>query len=796
MAEQVGSIYYEVTADTSKLVGQSRVVDRETSRMAGSFTKMAAAISAALSAIAIEGFVSKLVTTQRQFDVMFASLKTMTGGADQAGAAFERLRKFAAQTPFTLEQSVNGFVKLKALGIEPTERAMTSFGNTSAAMGKDLTQMIEAVADASTGEFERLKEFGIKAKQEGDRVSLTFQGVTTNIGNNSAEIVEYLTKIGEVEFAGAMSERMKTLDGDISNLQDSLSALYLSISQSGAGDAIAAGVRKASEAIQELTTSIREGGLTEYFAPLRPVIAAAELAVVALAGSIAGRMVAAFIAMATKAYTAAAAVGAATVATRAFSTVLASLGGFVGIAITALALLALNWEKVGGQARDAATISEEAAERIAGALKKAPTRAAADLQAQLAETNEELALIQRELGRTGANMAAPEDLAELQRRRDVLLKVAADIRAAMNNVYGSGRRPANEGGGRLGANLGVEPTKPRLKRNNTEEFGYAILNPQEDYKQNFLRLDKNYEATDRYLDELNERGQEADARRLADRARAEAAARANLTGIAIDGDPVAIARQQEADKLEQLKTDLAAEYITLEEFNTAKVTLEQQTAEKLKQIRDKDAQDQAAAQSAMLANYGNLFGGLAELTRTFEGEQSSTYKAMFAVSKAFAIADSIIKIQQGVANALSLPYPANIAAAASTAASAAGLISTIKGTNYGGGRQYGGPVSAGSMYRVNETGRPEMYTASNGAQYMLPTANGSVTPADQVGGGVQWTINVTNAPPGTTATVDSDNRVIDIAVARSEANFVRQMSDNSGPMFRALAGSTNVRGAL
>ena len=35
-------------------------------------------------------------------------------------------------------------------------------------MGKDLSQMIEAVADATTGEFERLKEFGIKAGKEGD----------------------------------------------------------------------------------------------------------------------------------------------------------------------------------------------------------------------------------------------------------------------------------------------------------------------------------------------------------------------------------------------------------------------------------------------------------------------------------------------------------------------------------------------------------------------------------------------------------------------------------------------------
>jgi diaminopimelate decarboxylase len=70
-----------------------------------------------------------------------------------------------SETPFGLAQATQGFVKMKALGLDPTRAALTSFGNTASAMGKDLNQMIEAVADASTGEFERLKEFGIKASR-------------------------------------------------------------------------------------------------------------------------------------------------------------------------------------------------------------------------------------------------------------------------------------------------------------------------------------------------------------------------------------------------------------------------------------------------------------------------------------------------------------------------------------------------------------------------------------------------------------------------------------------------------
>jgi hypothetical protein len=169
---------------------------------------------------------------------------------------------------------------------------------------------------------------------------------------------------------------------------------------------------------------------------------------------------------------------------------------------------------------------------------------------------------------------------------------------------------------------------------------------------------------------------------------------------------------------------------------------------------------------------------------------------MFAVSKGFAIAESIIKIQQGIANAAALPFPANIPAMATVAASTASIVSTISGTNFGGGRQYGGPVSADSLYRVNERGAPEMYTASNGTQYMLPTANGQVTAANKIegGGSVQWNIVVNNTATGTmaSASVDQQSRTVQIAVTE----VAQQISNNSGPVWSAMRGSTNIRSAL
>jgi len=204
----------------------------------GGLATAAIAAAAAMATIGGKMFLEKLVQTNIGFEKMKASLETVTGSAANADKAFEFIQNFASTTPFQLQEVAQAFIKLKALGIEPTEERLRSFGNTASAMGKDLDQYIEAVADASTGEFERLKEFGIKAKSEGDKVSFTFQGVTTTVKKNSEEITKYLTDIGQTKFAGAMEKQMNTLGGIISNIQDNISKFLVKVGESGFNDAL------------------------------------------------------------------------------------------------------------------------------------------------------------------------------------------------------------------------------------------------------------------------------------------------------------------------------------------------------------------------------------------------------------------------------------------------------------------------------------------------------------------------------------------------------------------------------
>jgi hypothetical protein len=174
--------------------------------------------------------ITNVITT---FEKLEASLRTITGSTEKAAVAFGFIQDFAATTPFQLEEVTGAFIKLKALGLTPSAEALTSYGNTATAMGKSLNQMIEAVADAATGEFERLKEFGIKSKSQGDQVTFTFQGIKTTVGKNSKEIEAFLKSIGEVQFAGAMAEQADTLNVALSNMGDGFSKLVKAIGDAG-----------------------------------------------------------------------------------------------------------------------------------------------------------------------------------------------------------------------------------------------------------------------------------------------------------------------------------------------------------------------------------------------------------------------------------------------------------------------------------------------------------------------------------------------------------------------------------
>nr|WP_315471764.1 tape measure protein [uncultured Rhodoferax sp.] len=263
--------------------------------------------------------------------------------------------------------------------------------------------------------------------------------------------------------------------------------------------------------------------------------------------------------------------------------------------------------------------------------------------------------------------------------------------------------------------------------------------------------------------------------------------------ILIENDPAAKIRATYAAREAALQEGRMREFLGEDLQNKAIIANRDSMNKALADLDQQRIDKQLAAQSQMFQGTSQLFGNLADLAKQGAGEQSDIYKTMFAASKAFAIADSIIKIQQGVANAAALPFPTNLGAMATVVASTAGLISTISSTNLSGGRQYGGAVNSGNLYRVNEKGAPEMFTAANGSQYMMPTASGRVTAADQVGSGALklTIINNTRAPIGEVAERNMGNNERALIINEAVGAVAAQMGDPNSQVSRSMSRNFN-----
>lgn len=246
-----------------------RATDDFTASLHG-LSGVALATGAAIGSVGLA--LSSITKVTREFEVLNAGLKTATGSAERAEIAFDVLCDFAKRTPYDLQQTVTAFTKLVNYGLTPSERALYSYGNTASAMFKSLDQMVEAVADAITGEFERLKEFGIKASKEGDKVTFTFRGIKTTVKNSAKEIEDYLIKLGEMNFDSAMSDRMSTLDGALSNLNDSWVQIIANISDAGVGDLITDFIKSTSSGLESLNKGFESGEAVEYLGDIKTIL--------------------------------------------------------------------------------------------------------------------------------------------------------------------------------------------------------------------------------------------------------------------------------------------------------------------------------------------------------------------------------------------------------------------------------------------------------------------------------------------------------------------------------------------
>lgn len=235
-----------------------------------------------------KGIANGIAETGMQFENLKTTLSNALGGAAEGAAAMQIIRETANEVKLSIDEVGNGFNKLINRGLKPTKEEFIQLTDVAKSQGKEVDQYVEAVLDAMTGENERLKEFGVKAKDAGDKVIFTFKGVSTEIKKNEQDIYNYLVALGKVPgVAGMSAKAADTFSGKLAAIQSKIDGIKIAIFER-IGEAlkpvldvvanVLEGFQKWAEKNPELASGLTLiimaiAGLTGSFLVLMPIIA-------------------------------------------------------------------------------------------------------------------------------------------------------------------------------------------------------------------------------------------------------------------------------------------------------------------------------------------------------------------------------------------------------------------------------------------------------------------------------------------------------------------------------------------
>ncbi|MCX6222486.1 MAG: hypothetical protein NTZ69_16060 [Bacteroidia bacterium] len=212
----------QTTTDTSAKMNQS-------------FNGIGAGLAAMGGTTAVMMLGKQILDVTAKFEKFGIVLRNTLGDA-KGTAALDMIANFAATTPFQLDEVTGAFIKMANQGFVPTQAEMVKLGDLASSTGKSFDQLTEALLDAQTGQFERLKEFGIKASQNGDKVTFSFKEQKTTVENTNSAIQAYILSLGTLKgVAGANALISASLTGQISNLQDKLSMMFNEVGKANKG---------------------------------------------------------------------------------------------------------------------------------------------------------------------------------------------------------------------------------------------------------------------------------------------------------------------------------------------------------------------------------------------------------------------------------------------------------------------------------------------------------------------------------------------------------------------------------
>ena len=171
-------------------------------------------------------FGKEVIAAQMKRETLMTRMTMVEGGNKNASSVdMENIISVTKNSAFSIDQMAETFINLKAKGVDPTKESLRQMGDIGAFFGKSIDEVGTIVQKASVGAFKGLKQLGIEVQKTGihhEKLSLTYDGVTKIIDNNSQAVKEYILSMGDlVNIQGSMAKMGNTTSGALIGLKNS-----------------------------------------------------------------------------------------------------------------------------------------------------------------------------------------------------------------------------------------------------------------------------------------------------------------------------------------------------------------------------------------------------------------------------------------------------------------------------------------------------------------------------------------------------------------------------------------------
>lgn len=216
------------TKELDKVTGGFRRFESQAGAVISRVASLQNILRVSIGGVALGAVAKSVIDVGGKIETFRAQLLAVSGSAEEAGRRLNALREFAAPTALKTEDVVQAYIRLRAVGIDPTVEQMRVLGGVALLFGRDMTSVNEALIGM---EKETLRRLGIEITRTGNTAVITSGNVKRVVSNDTASIRRALIETWAERFPGALKEAGNTLAGRMAVLKSNLFELAASMAE-------------------------------------------------------------------------------------------------------------------------------------------------------------------------------------------------------------------------------------------------------------------------------------------------------------------------------------------------------------------------------------------------------------------------------------------------------------------------------------------------------------------------------------------------------------------------------------